>query len=264
MAVRPAMRGETEMGLRKHAVLARTTGWLAMVLLATFVGRVEGAAAVSPGNAGEPSPIVPLTRPFEVASVPAGVPDLSEPSGAIVRPAEIPAARPGDRANPRSHVAGLEFTRSYGFFRHMRTGQLLGANGAARSAPGLSAARYTTWQVNERLTLHTGPSPGTRSGPGAQSVYAIAPGWDWAVGFRYERNRHHTFSRIDAPGDVAATEGLPVFSTLRFGSRDAFVALIAGAEFRGKLRVEDEIGGRISVRSDRPSAFAGVAGRVSF
>jgi len=120
------------------------------------------------------------------------------------------------------------------------------------------------WQITNRFALTTGRGLGASVGPGVQAVYTIRKFLDLTLGLRFERTRFWLSEDSGQPGGVGADESFPVFATLRLGPPYAFLAVLTGAEFRGKLRIEDENGNFIAERSYKPSPFIGFAGQLFF
>ncbi len=121
------------------------------------------------------------------------------------------------------------------------------------------------WQPLDRLSFTAGRQLCNSTGPSAHAIYALADHVDLTFGFRFERTRFRLTPQPGSDlGSIGVEQSAPAFATLRLGPPNAFIALVAGAELRGKLRIEDERGGFMAERLDRPSPFAGIAGRVRF
>jgi len=137
-------------------------------------------------------------------------------------------------------------------------------SGSVRRAPEFPML-LMDWQLTERLELTAGRELCTAAGPGAHAIYSLAEHLDLTLGLRFERRRFALAPQpgLDASG-IGVEQSAPAFATLRVGGPYAFVALVAGAELRGKLRIEDVRGGFMAERLDAPSPFVGVAGRLRF
>jgi hypothetical protein len=154
---------------------------------------------------------------------------------------------------------------SWKFGDSLRVGPGIGVLSELERRPTIFPVILVDWQVNDRLAFTTGRGLGSSTGPGLQGVYTIRKFLDLTLGFRFERTRF----RLDPqPGEdrggIGEDESFPVFATLRWGPPFAFLAVITGAEFRGRLRVEAADGTPIAEAEYKPSAFVGFAGQIFF
>ncbi len=154
---------------------------------------------------------------------------------------------------------------SYGIHAPTRPGPgIFTLSGRARRAPAFPML-LMDYQVTDRLAFTAGRELCTAAGPGAHAIFALADQLDLTLGFRFERRR---FDLAPHPGldfgGIGVDQSAPAFVTLRFGQPNAFIAVVAGAEMRGKLSIEDERGSFLAERLDEPSPFVGFAGRLRF
>ncbi len=188
-------------------------------------------------------------------------PALADP---VIAPLQGPAEAPTPPALWASDAAAPP-AFSYGIHPSAQPGPgIFTLSGRARRAPEFPML-LMDWQLTDRLALTAGRELCTAAGPGAHAIYSLAEHVDLTFGFRFERRR---FELAPQPGlefgGIGVDQSAPAFATLRFGQPHAFVAVVAGAEMRGKLRIEDERGGFIAERLDQPSPFVGFAGRLRF
>ena len=154
---------------------------------------------------------------------------------------------------------------SWKFGDDLRVGPGIGVLSELERRPTIFPVILLDWQVNDRFAFTTGRGLGASAGPGLQGVYTIRKFLDLTLGFRFERTR---FRLAPQPGQdsggIGEDESFPVFATLRWGPPFAFVAVVTGAEFRGRLRVEEPDGTPIAEAEYKPSAFIGIAGQIFF
>jgi hypothetical protein len=164
-----------------------------------------------------------------------------------------------------SYSGGGILAFSYKFSDDLRIGPGIGVVSEIERRPTIFPVLLVDWQISDRFALTTGRGLGASVGPGIQGVYSITKMWNLTLGFRFERTR---FRLSPQPGQdlggIGEDESLPVFATLRVGPPYAFLAVITGAEFRGRLRIEDQNGGRIAEAEYKPSPFIGFAGQIFF
>lgn len=153
---------------------------------------------------------------------------------------------------------------SYAFSKNLRLGPGVGVVSEISQRPTIFPMLLIDWQVSDRFALTTGRGLGASLGPGIQGVYSVRKHVDLTLGFRFERTRFRLSEASGLPGGVGEDQSFPVFATFRVGPQWAFVALVTGAEFAGKLSIEDESGDFSAERRYKPSAFVGVAGQFFF
>jgi hypothetical protein len=156
------------------------------------------------------------------------------------------------------------FSFSYKFGKRLRVGPGIGVLSEIEDKPTIFPVLLIDWQITDRFALTTGRGLGASGGPGLAAEFEFRKLWTTSLGFRFERNRFRLAPRAGNAGGVGEDEGFPVFATLQVGPRYAFVALVTGAEFRGKLRIEDASGNFIAEREYKPSAFIGMTGQIFF
>ncbi len=154
---------------------------------------------------------------------------------------------------------------SWKFSDTLRVGPGFGGLSELERRPTLFPVILIDWQVSDRFAITTGRGLGASTGPGLQGVYTIRKFLDLTLGFRFERARFRLEPRPgQTVGGIGEDESFPVFATLRWGPQYAFLALLTGAEFRGRLRIEDPNGKRLAESAYKPSAFIGFAGQIFF
>lgn len=153
---------------------------------------------------------------------------------------------------------------SYKFTDSLRVGPGIGVLSEIEDTPTVFPVLLIDWQVTERFALTTGRGLGASTGPGLVALYEFRKYWTANLGFRFERTRFRLAGDSGSPGGVGEDEGFPVFATLQVGPRYAYLALLAGARFRGQLRLEDASGDVIAESRYKPAAFVGFAGQIFF
>lgn len=164
----------------------------------------------------------------------------------------------------RALSGGAIVSLAYRFGKNLRVGPGIGVLSEIEDKPTVFPVLAIDWQVTDRFAFTTGRGLGASAGPGLFAEYEIRKLVTTSLGFRFERTRFRLAPQAGSPGGVGEDESFPVFATLQVGPRYAFAALVTGAEFRGKLRIEDASGGFIAESEYKPSAFVGVVGQIFF
>jgi outer membrane receptor protein involved in Fe transport len=114
------------------------------------------------------------------------------------------------------------------------------------------------WKLTDRLALRTGSGFAATRGPGLSLDWRPSDQWSLSLGARYEKARFRLDDKGVAASGVGEETAVPVYlgATRRFGSHLS-LSLIAGVEFAGELRLEDDDGGLIDKTRFDPAAFGG-------
>jgi hypothetical protein len=121
------------------------------------------------------------------------------------------------------------------------------------------------WDIDERWNLTTGSGLGATGGPGLTLGYAVTDTWKISLSARSESVRFRLDDDGPAPDGIGEDKSLPVVLSLQYDPNPgmAFSAFV-GAEFNGRLRLEDSSGSKISRQDYDTAPLAGIAFRVRF
>lgn len=103
------------------------------------------------------------------------------------------------------------------------------------------------WKITEKWALSTGQGTAASQGPGLTLNYQLAEKWRLGVSGRYEKTQFVLEDTDARAGGVGEEKSLPLVfvATYSPGPMTSFSAIV-GAEFEGKLRLEDSRGNRIA------------------
>lgn len=114
------------------------------------------------------------------------------------------------------------------------------------------------WAISDTLSLRTGSGFAATQGPGLVLNWRPSERWGLALGARYEKARFRLDDQGIAPGGVGQETSVPVYlGATRSFSRHLSLSLIAGVEFGGELRLEDEKGRLIDKTDFDTAPFGG-------
>ena len=121
------------------------------------------------------------------------------------------------------------------------------------------------WDISDRWNLTTGSGLGATGGPGLTLGYAVTDMWKVSLAARSESARFRLDDDGPAPDGIGEDKSIPVVLSLQYDPNPgmAFSAFV-GAEFNGRLRLEDSSGSKISRQDYDTAPLAGVAFRVRF
>ena len=126
-------------------------------------------------------------------------------------------------------------------------------------------ALLINWDINDRWNLNTGSGLGATGGPGLTLGYTINDSIKLALSARLESVQFRLDENGVSPNGVGEDESTPVVLSLQYDPNPGFsVSAFAGAEFDGRLRLEDSDGNRISSQSYDTAPLAGIALRLRF
>lgn len=163
-----------------------------------------------------------------------------------------------------SMTGGAMAAFSYKFTKDLSVGPGVGVISEIEQRPTIFPVLLIDWQIDDRFAITTGRGLGASTGPGLMGIYTVHEHIDLTLGFRFERTRFRLSQESGVPGGIGEDESFPVFVTLRFGPRWAFIALLTGAEFRGRLSISDANGDVVAESEYKPAGFVGVAGQIFF
>lgn len=106
------------------------------------------------------------------------------------------------------------------------------------------------WKITEKLRLGTGSGLAASQGPGLTLSYALTDSWNIGLSGRYERIRFALEDRAGRAGGIGQEKSLPlVLQAIWAPNPGVSFSILAGAEFEGSLKLEDDQGQRLA-RSD--------------
>ncbi len=161
-------------------------------------------------------------------------------------------------------MGGFISAVSYRFGDRFAIGPGVGLATEITGKPSVFPVILIDWKITDRLSLETGRGLGATRGPGVVLNYQAAKLWQLQVGFRYEQARYRLSPGAASPSGIGEDRAFPVIGGVRFGLPFAFVSLIGGAEFGGRLRIEDRNGNFIGQSDHAPAPFIGAAAQLLF
>ncbi len=121
------------------------------------------------------------------------------------------------------------------------------------------------WDINDRWNLNTGSGVGATQGPGLSLSYALNEAIDLSLTARSERIRFRLDGDGLAPDGVGEDKSIPVVLSLGYNPNPGVsMSVFAGAEFDGRLTLEDANGIEISRQRYDTAPLVGLAFRVRF
>ncbi|NRA99883.1 MAG: hypothetical protein HRU32_08700 [Rhodobacteraceae bacterium] len=170
--------------------------------------------------------------------------------------------------------ASMEDGRTYGAFG----GVTWRVNDSLSIGPGLGVfsqiessdlnvfpALLIDWDITDRWNLSTAQAPGATEGPGLTLTYRAADKFSVGVAGRLERYRFRLNGDGLAPGGVGEDESFPLVATFSYQPfPGSFISAFVGAEFNGRLSLEDANGALVDRREYDTAPIAGAAFRLAF
>ncbi len=121
------------------------------------------------------------------------------------------------------------------------------------------------WDINDRWNLNTGTGIGATRGPGLTLSYAMTDALSLSLAARSERIRFRLDDVGLAPNGVGEDRSFPVVLALDYSPNPAVsLNVFAGAEFDGRLTLDDANGNEISRQSYETAPIVGLAFRFRF
>ncbi|NOD36813.1 hypothetical protein GS627_12150 [Ruegeria sp. HKCCD7318] len=121
------------------------------------------------------------------------------------------------------------------------------------------------WDINDRWNLNTGSGVGATQGPGLSLSYALNEAIDLSLTARSERIRFRLDGDGLAPDGVGEDKSIPVVLSLGYNPNPGVsMSVFAGAEFDGRLTLDDANGVEISRQRYDTAPLVGLAFRVRF
>ncbi len=126
-------------------------------------------------------------------------------------------------------------------------------------------ALLVDWNINDHWNLNTGSGLGATQGPGLSLGYAVTDNLNLSLTARSERVRFRLDDRGLAPNGVGEDRSIPVVLSLGYNPNPGVsLNVFAGAEFNGKLTLDNANGAEISSQSYETAPLVGLAFRVRF
>ncbi|PSL20028.1 hypothetical protein CLV88_10487 [Shimia abyssi] len=136
----------------------------------------------------------------------------------------------------------------------------LGTNGVE-----IFPALLVDWDIADRWNLSTGAGLGASQGPGVSLTYEASDTVNVSLITRSEKVRFLLDNSGVAPGGVGEDSSVPVVMSVEFKpSRALTLSAFAGAEFDGRLQLENTAGSVVSSQSYDPAPIAGFSFRYIF
>lgn len=126
-------------------------------------------------------------------------------------------------------------------------------------------ALLVDWDINERWNLNTGAGLGATGGPGLTLGYKLSETSQLSLSARSESVRFRLDDKGLAPNGVGEDESIPVVITYQYNPNPGMsLSAFVGAEFDGRLRLDDASGNQISSQSYDTAPLGGLAVRFRF
>ena len=121
------------------------------------------------------------------------------------------------------------------------------------------------WDITDTVTLSTGGGFAASQGPGLTLSYKATEQLSLGLTGRYESFRFRLDDSGPAPGGIGEDRSFPVIVSADYSPWPmTTLSAFAGAEFAGRLRLEDSGGNRIDQSDYDPAPLIGVAVRARF
>jgi hypothetical protein len=147
---------------------------------------------------------------------------------------------------------------SYRFSDRLTIGPGIGVISQIEDSASIFPVLIIDWKITDTLSLSTGRGVGATLGPGLALNWEPHNKWTLSFGGRYERLRFRLDNDQIAPKGIGDDRAIPVFGGVTYSfNRKAQVALLAGVELGGELRLEDEQGNLITESDHDPAGFLG-------
>ena len=134
-----------------------------------------------------------------------------------------------------------------------------------KSGTDFFPALLIDWDITERLNLSTGPGIGATSGPGLSLRYALSDVRTLALTARSERVRFRLDDNGIAPNGVGEDRSIPVVVSYTYSPNPGIsLNVFAGAEFGGRLTLDNSTGSEIFRQDYDTAPLVGLAARFRF
>ncbi|ABG31043.1 hypothetical protein [Roseobacter denitrificans] len=121
------------------------------------------------------------------------------------------------------------------------------------------------WDITKRWNLNTGAGLGATGGPGLTLGYKLSDTSQLSLSARSESVRFRLDDKGLAPDGVGEDESIPVVISYQYNPNPGLsLSAFVGAEFDGRLRLDDASGNQISSQSYDTAPLGGLAVRFRF
>jgi len=121
------------------------------------------------------------------------------------------------------------------------------------------------WDITDSLNLSTGRGLAASQGPGLTLSYEASDQVSLGLAGRYETTQFRLNDDGPAPGGIGEDRSFPLVVSVAYDPTPRVsLSAFAGAEFYGRLRLEDANGNRIDQSDYDPAPLAGIALRARF
>jgi hypothetical protein len=121
------------------------------------------------------------------------------------------------------------------------------------------------WDISDRWNLSTGRGLAASQGPGLTLSYELNQNWSFGLSGRYEDLEFRLDDEGPAAGGVGRDQSFPLVVSAILAPNSTFkVAVFAGLEFGGKLKLKDSAGVVIDESSYDPAPLVGATFEVRF
>jgi len=121
------------------------------------------------------------------------------------------------------------------------------------------------WQFSERWSLSTSRGLAASQGPGLTLGYQASERWSFGLTSRYENNEFRLDEEGTTPGGIGKDQSWPVVASAAWEPNEVVkLALFAGMEFGGKLKLKDPYGELLSESKYDAAAIYGATFELRF
>ena len=121
------------------------------------------------------------------------------------------------------------------------------------------------WNISERWNLSTGRGLASSQGPGLRLTYQASEHWSMGVAGRYENLEFRLDEEGTAPGGIGRDQSIPLVATAAWKPNETVkLAMFAGMEFAGKLKLKDAYGELLSESKYDPALIYGATFELRF
>ena len=121
------------------------------------------------------------------------------------------------------------------------------------------------WNLSERWNLSTGGGLASSQGPGLTLKYQASKAWSFGFTSRYENIEFRLAENGTTPGGIGRDQSIPLVASAAWEpNKTVKLALFAGMEFAGKLKLKDASGETISESSYDPAPIYGATFELRF
>ena len=121
------------------------------------------------------------------------------------------------------------------------------------------------WNITDRWNFSTSSGAGSSQGSGLTLSYKLNEDWSFGLTGRYEDLEFRLDEKGIEPGGIGSDKSLPLLASVKLKPNRYFsVSLFAGAQWMGKLELEDSHGHKIQESDYDPALLVGASIEARF